>query len=282
MTQHLPPLLHADQAIGLFDSGIGGLTLLKALMHHLPQESCIYFGDTARFPYGDKSSEQVRQYACENAQFLWQQRIKALIVACNTSCALALDSLKATLPLPIIDIIAPAAQYACKATRSGHIAIMGTAATIHSGAYQRALLACHPTLQVTALSCPVLAPLIEEGFAHHPATFLILKHYLDPLRHTPVDTLLLGCTHYPFLDDMIRKILGRQVTVIDPAECCMTQLATTLQAHNLALPSNNSSSQKVSHRCFVSDNPAKFQATASSLLALPPGELLAVSLKPPP
>ncbi len=206
-----------DAPIGVFDSGLGGLTVVRALRTQLPGESLIYVGDTARVPYGPKSPDVVRQFALQIAEWLLTQRVKAVVVACNTATAHALDALQAELPVPVIGVIEPGARAAVAASRRGVIGVIGTAGTIASGAYARAILALAPGATVHAAACALFVPLVEEGWTNHAATRLIVDDYLSPLADASIDTLVLGCTHYPLLADLIAARMGPSVALIDSA-----------------------------------------------------------------
>lgn len=214
--------------IGVFDSGIGGLTVAAAIRAMLPDESTIYFGDTARVPYGPKSPETVRRYAREILDWLLAQRVKAIVVACNTVTAHALDDLRTRSPVPVVGVIEPGARAAVAATRHGRVGVIGTAGTVASGAYSRALHAHRGELFVVEQPCPLFVPLVEEGWFDHPATELVANEYLAPLRREAIDTLVLGCTHYPMLKPLIHRVMGEGVTLIDSAEETARELSRVL------------------------------------------------------
>ncbi|MES2180228.1 MAG: glutamate racemase [Gemmatimonadota bacterium] len=244
-----------DAPIGVFDSGLGGLTVAHAIMRHLPGESLVYFGDTARVPYGPKSPDTVRRYSSEIAAFLLEQGVKAIVVACNTATAHALPTLVQDLNVPVIGVVAPGARAAVKGTRNGHIGVIGTAGTIRSGAYTRAIHAESPDAKVTALACPLFVPLVEEGWTNHDATWSIAEEYLQPLLQDDVDTLVLGCTHYPILKRVIGDIVGRGVRLIDSAEETAADTRRMLAEYGLA-----SSRERGSYRFIASDDPQQFLA----------------------
>ncbi len=207
-----------ERPIGVFDSGIGGLTVMHALMERLPRESLVYFGDTARVPYGPKSRETVTRFSCENVELLTERGVKAVVVACNTATAQALPVLRERFDLPIVGVVGPGARAGAAATRSGRVGVIGTHGTIGSGAYETALFAVDPSLTVVSRACPLFVPLAEEGMTDHPAARLIAVEYLTPFQEDGIDTLILGCTHYPLLKPVIGEILGEGVTLIDSAE----------------------------------------------------------------
>ncbi len=223
----------ASAPIGVFDSGIGGLTVVRELMRQLPNESIIYFGDTARLPYGPKSPETVIRYSREITSFLRDQGVKIVVVACNTATAHALPTLHDEYDLPIIGVIEPGSRAAARATRSGSVGVIGTQGTINSRAYERAIAAELPSARITARACPLFVPLVEEGWLQTEATSLIAHEYLAPFADGNVDTLVLGCTHYPLLKRAIGEVVGRQVRLIDSAEETAAETVATLSDRNL-------------------------------------------------
>jgi glutamate racemase len=218
----------ASQPIGVFDSGIGGLTVVHALRQTLPAEDIFYLGDTARLPYGGKNRATIERYSLEIAGLLLSERAKIIVVACNTASALALPRLQETLRIPVIGVIAPGARAAVKTTRSGRIGVIGTRATTNSGVYEQTIQALLPEATVVSQPCPLLVPLIEEGMFRGPIAEEILHLYLDPLLVEGVDTLVLGCTHYPLLAPLIAEIAGEGVTLVDSAKNCATAVAQLL------------------------------------------------------
>jgi glutamate racemase len=209
-----------SRPIGVFDSGIGGLTVVKALRDLLPNENISYLGDTARVPYGPKSPETVQRYAVELAGILLKKNAKALVVACNTVSSVALPLLNEKFPLPVVGVIEPGARAALQATRNRHIGVIGTRATIRSGAYERALRAADNGVQVSSRACPLLVPLIEEGLLNDEVTDQVIARYLKPLLSEGIDTLVLGCTHYPLLTDAITRALKDEIMIVDSAQNC--------------------------------------------------------------
>ncbi|MBI4865478.1 MAG: glutamate racemase [Candidatus Wallbacteria bacterium] len=203
--------------IGIFDSGVGGLTVLRALRRALPAEEFLYLGDTARVPYGNKSPELITRYSFENTLFLLDRNVKIVVVACNTATADALDRLQRHFSRPILGVIEPGARLAAERTRNGRIGVIGTVGTVASGAYETAIQRFRPGAEVYAQACPLLVPLVEEGWLEHSATRLIIAEYLDPLLSRGIDVLLLGCTHYPLLHELIAAHAGPNVEVIDSA-----------------------------------------------------------------
>ena len=224
---------NTELPIGIFDSGIGGLTVVRQIHRVLPREDLVYLGDTARVPYGTKSPGTVVRFACEDTQFLIQQNVKAVVVACNTVSAWALPTLERKFSVPIFGVIVPGAQAALKRTRNHRLGIIGTAATVRSQAYSRAILTRDDTARVFARACPLLVPLVEEGWTNQKVTETILRAYLSPLMRRRIDTLVLGCTHYPLLKKAIRAVAGPHVALVDSAESCAQFLTERLQSTRL-------------------------------------------------
>jgi glutamate racemase len=240
--------------VGVFDSGIGGLTVVHELIRQLPNESIVYFGDTARVPYGPKSPETVRRYSREIASFLREQGVKNIVIACNTATAHALPALREEFEMPIVGVVEPGARAAVAATTHGHIGVIGTVGTIKSGAYERAIRAIDPDLRITARACPLFVPLVEEGWTEHEAVRLIAREYLEPLIAAEIDTLVLGCTHYPLLKPLLREVLGPEVRLIDSAEETAAETARTLAAADLCAPP----AAGAAYRFVASDDPLQF------------------------
>ena len=243
-----------DAAIGVFDSGIGGLTVANEIIRQLPSESVVYFGDTARVPYGPKSPDTVRRYSQEIAEFLQSQGVKAIVIACNTATAHALTMLREKLPIPVIGVVEPGARAAVRATSTNRIGVIGTVGTIKSGAYERAIRALNPEAIITARSAPLLVPLIEEGWNDHPASRLVVEEYLEPFKAADIDTLVLGCTHYPLLKPLIADVMGEGVQLIDSAAETAAETARTLSGEGLATTDGH----EASHRFIASDDPLMF------------------------
>ena len=226
--------------IGVFDSGIGGLTVVKALRDLLPNENISYLGDTARVPYGPKSAETVQRYATELADMLMKQDAKALVVACNTVSSVALPLLTEKFPVPVIGVIEPGARAALEVSRNRHIGVIGTRATIRSGAYEKALRAADGNVRVMSRACPLLVPLIEEGLLDDEVTDQMILRYLEPLLKDEIDTLVLGCTHYPLLTGAMARVLKRQIMIVDSAYNCARAVQELLDQQSLrAAPLNN-------------------------------------------
>lgn len=256
-------IFHNDnRPIGVFDSGIGGLTVVKQLMALLPEESIIYFGDTARIPYGTKSVEVVKRFALEDSFFLLEKEVKMIVVACNTVSAIAIHFLREILPVPVIGVMQPGATTARKCTRNGKIGVIGTTATIRSNAYYKELLGQNKELQIISQPCPLFVPLIEEGWIEDEATALIARRYLQPLIDNQVDTLILGCTHYPLLRNLIQRTMGEEVRLIDSGVEAARQVRELLKGEN----SISASAAPLEHRFFLSDLPYKFQEIGERFL----------------
>jgi glutamate racemase len=248
--------------LGVFDSGIGGLTVAHALFERLPHESVIYFGDTARVPYGPKSPETVRRYSAEILAYLLHRGVKAVVVACNTSTAHALESLRERSPVPVLGVIEPGARAALAATRGGAIGVIGTAGTIASGAYERAIRTLQPDARVVSRACPLFVPLVEEGWFDHPATELVAREYLRPLEMAGVDVLVLGCTHYPLLKPLLGRVMGSSVRLIDSAEETAAAVQGELAARGLLADD----SHPPTHRFVVSDDEPHFRTVGARFL----------------
>jgi glutamate racemase len=240
--------------VGVFDSGIGGLTVAQEVIRQLPHESVIYFGDTARVPYGPKSPDTVRRYSREIAAFLGDQGVKSIVIACNTATAHALSALREEIDMPVIGVVEPGARAAVRATARGHIGVIGPVGTIKSGAYERAIRALNPDVLITARACPLFVPLVEEGWTDHDATRLIAREYLAPMIEAEVDTLVLGCTHYPLLKPLLAEVLGPGVILIDSAEETAAETARTLASNRLAAAPD----AEPSYRFIASDDPLQF------------------------
>ena len=258
-----------QRPIGVFDSGIGGLTVVSALRRLLPNESIFYLGDTARVPYGGKSAATVQRYSREIAAILLEENAKTVVVACNTASALALPNLQETLSVTVTGVINPGARAALGQTRTGHIGVIGTRATIHSGAYERALRALNPDVRVTARSCPLLVPLIEEGWLESPVTDEIIGQYLAPLLQDGIDTLVLGCTHYPLLRHAIARVAGDKITLVDSAENCAQAVRDLLIDKKLGAAESDRGSLRVA----LTDPPDAFLRVAREALQLDVGEV---------
>ena len=245
--------MSTESAIGIFDSGVGGLTVLHALLRVLPHEHLVYLGDTGRYPYGTKSAETVTRYSIDNADFLLARDVKMLVVACNSASSVALDALRARYDLPIVGVIEPGARAAIARTHTGRVGVIGTEATIASGAYTRALRALRPSVEIYTRPCPLLVPLAEEGWVDGPIARGVVETYLASLGKSGIDALVLGCTHYPLLRPLIAEVMGEGVTLVDSAEETAREVATRLAEDGLARRNGPGSTS-----FFVTDVPDRF------------------------
>ncbi len=248
--------------IGVFDSGIGGLTVVRALMERLPHENIIYFGDTARVPYGSKSPQVVREYAAEDTQYLMRHDVKMIVVACNTVSSVALEIVQKHSRVPIIGVIMPGARAAVESTKKKRVGVIGTVGTIASDAYTHAIRHLDPSVTVFSQSCPLFVPLAEEGWVTHKATELIASEYLFPLKLQKIDTVVLGCTHYPILRAVIAGVLGEAVTLIDSGNAVAEEVERVLREEDMKNPSR----EKANVQFFVSDIPHKFTEVGERFL----------------
>lgn len=260
--------MHASEPalrpIGVFDSGIGGLTVVRALRDLLPQENIFYIGDTARLPYGGKSKSTIERYSIEISGLLLAENAKMIVVACNTSSSLAVAKLQEILKVPVVGVIAPGARAAVKETRIGHVGVIGTRSTILSEAYERAIKALNPAVRVTSQACPLLVPLVEEAWLMDKVTREVLHRYLDPVIRAGIDTLVLGCTHYPLLAPLIQEVAGSAVKLVDSAKNCAVAVKQTLVECELKNTSDGSGKLNVA----LTDSSNSFLTTARQALRL--------------
>ena len=250
------------EAVGVFDSGVGGLTVAKEIMAQLPEEKIIYFGDTARVPYGSKSKETVTKYTEQIIRFLLTHEVKALVVACNTMSALSLDTVENNISIPIIGVVKPGAKAASEVTRNRRIGVIATESTINSKLYNRLLTSIDPDIEVIGKACPLFCPLVEEGMIDDPVTEEIARRYLFGLMQQDIDTLILGCTHYPLLKETIAKIVGEGVTLVNPAYETARGLRELLVENDIL----SDLTEKPAHEFYVSDSVDKFARFAARLL----------------
>lgn len=254
-----------DMPIGVFDSGMGGLTVVREIMRQIPNEKIVYFGDTARVPYGSKSKETITRFSRQIVRFLESMDVKAIVVACNTASAYALDDLEKEIDIPIIGVVKPGAKVAAEATRNGRIGVIGTAGTVGSGVYTTYIRQLKPEVEVIGKACPLFVPLVEEGLWQDPVTDEIAMRYLMELIDTDIDTLILGCTHYPLIRSTIGRIMGDHVTLVNPAYETARELKELLMARGLfnpvppALGTNK-------YQFFVSDGAEQFIHFANSII----------------
>jgi glutamate racemase len=251
-----------NRAIGVFDSGIGGLTVVRAIMERLPFENIIYFGDTARVPYGIKSVETINRYALQITEFLIKKDVKLLIVACNTMAAVAYQAIRDLSPVPVLEVIEASAKSAAQETRNKSIGVIGTPATINSNAYARAIHLLDKEARIFSQACPLFVPLVEEGWFDHQATRLVAEDYLKPVIAEQIDTLVLGCTHYPLLKPMLQEIVGQDVKLIDSAEAIAEITADLITKEKMG----NSSRKLPDYLFCVTDVPYRFQTIGERFL----------------
>jgi len=258
-----------NNPIGIFDSGIGGLTVAREIVKLLPNESIIYIGDTARVPYGPRSKAVIAKFAKELANFLLKRHVKYLVVACNTISATCLDEIKAISPVPVLGVVEPTIERAVKTTKIGRIGIIGTVGTINSGTYDKKIHEINPKIEVDSASCPLFVPFAEEGLDTHKATKLIAKDYLRDLKKRRIDTLILACTHYPLLKSVIQEAMGIKVTLVDSAKPTAEKLKKSLEENNLL------SDKKTKYEFYVTDAPERVLRVANRFF----GRILNGSLK---
>ena len=251
--------------VGVFDSGVGGLTVAREIMRQIPEERIVYFGDTARVPYGNKSKDTILRYSRQIIRFLRTREVKAIVIACNTASAYALDTVAAESDIPIIGVINAGARTAVQATRNGKIGVIGTEGTIGSGIYTRVMKQQKPDIQVTGKPCPLFVPLVEEGLLHDSVTDEIASRYLSVLKGKYIDTLVLGCTHYPLLRSTLRRLMGEDVVLVNPAYETAIELKQLLEERGLERDGAEPL-QGEKYQFFVSDLAEKFTSFATSIL----------------
>lgn len=252
-----------NNPVGVFDSGVGGLTVVKEFTRHMPQEDIIYFGDTARVPYGTKSAATIQRFSIENVLFLLKFDVKLIIVACNTSSAIGLPYLSKYFHIPIIGVIKPGAKAAVRSTRNGRVGVIGTNATITSGAYEAEIKSLDPGIKTYGKSCPLFVPLVEEGWTRGEIINIVARKYLSSLRGRKIDTLILGCTHYPLLRTEIQKVMGRAVKLVDSAEETAKEADNLLEECGLKSAGGKKRGRL---KFYVSDMPEKFRIIAKRFL----------------
>ena len=263
--------------IGVFDSGVGGLTVAREIMRHLPNENIVYFGDTARVPYGSKSRDNIIRYSRQIVNFLKTQGVKAIVIACNTASALALDVVQMENDIPIIGVIEPGARAALGVTQSKKIGVIGTEATIRSQMYDKIIQGFDTQATVIGKACPLFVPLVEEGFAKHHVTEEVIDYYLASLMETDIDSLILGCTHYPLLRSRIREYVGDKITLVNPAYETAMDLKKLLQEANMDNP--DAADEYASYKFYVSDAADKFKQFANSILPYDIGTIQQINIE---
>lgn len=251
-----------NRPIGVFDSGIGGLTVLKEIIEQLPGEDIVYFGDTARIPYGSRSKETVVKYALESFEFLMTKNIKAIVIACNTATALAIDEARKKFSLPIIGVVEPGSLAAAAATKNKRIGVIGTEATIKSQAYDKRIREILPDAEIIGIACPLFVPIVEEGWENSDVADIVVEKYLAELKEHKIDSLVLGCTHYPVLRYTIGKLFGPEVNLVNPAYETAKSTKRILKEKNLL----NEKTHGGSYKYYVSDNPDKFKRVGGNLI----------------
>lgn len=253
-----------DAPVGVFDSGVGGLTVAREIMRNLPSEKIVYFGDTARVPYGSKSRETVIRYSRQIIRFLQEQQVKAIVVACNTASAFALDAVRDEFDIPIIGVIESGARVAAEETKNKRVGVIGTVGTVGSGIHAEFLRKLDPEITVFGKACPLFVPLVEEGWLHDPVTVEVASRYLKELQEKEIDTLILGCTHYPLLRSTIREIMGENVRLVNPAYETALELGKLLEEKGIS--SSGTEQEDFPYRFYVSDLADKFKDFANSIL----------------
>lgn len=253
-----------EAPIGVFDSGVGGLTVAREIMRNLPAEKIVYFGDTARVPYGSKSKDTILRYARQIIHFLQTQEVKAIVIACNTASALALEEVKRETDIPVLGVIKPGARVAAKTTKNKKVGVIATEATVGSHLYRDFIASVDDKITVIEKACPLLCPLVEEGWLKDDITKEVIRRYIEPLLKEQVDSLILGCTHYPLLRSTFRKIVGEEVNLVNPAYETALELKRLLEEKNLA--GSGKDAKEFPYRFFVSDLAEKFTKFANSIL----------------
>jgi len=256
---------NSEAPIGIFDSGVGGLTVFRALERRLPNESLIYLGDTGRVPYGTRSVETVRRYALEDAAFILSKDVKTIVIACNTASALASNYLRERISIPVMGVIRAGARRAIESTRSGYVGVIATEATVASGAYERAMLAMREGLEIISRACPLFVPLAEEGWINHPVTRQVAEEYLAELKASHIDTMVLGCTHYPILRPIIDQVMGDHISYVDSGEAVADEVARLLEEKSLLRKGDSPRTAEF----YVTDSAARFRRVAELFLGRP-------------
>lgn len=251
--------------IGVFDSGVGGLTVAREIMRQIPQERVVYFGDTARVPYGSKSKDTIIKYARQIIRFLQTKEVKAIVVACNTASAYALEEISQEIEIPMIGVVKPGAKVAADTTNNGNVGVIGTEATINSQIYSKFLKSHNPKVKVIGKACPLFVPLVEEGLLKDSVTDEIAARYLKDLKRSEIDTLIMGCTHYPLLRSTIRKIMGEDVALVNPAYETAVELKMMLEKENIENKEDDNQPEE-RYQFYVSDTAEKFRNFANSIL----------------
>lgn len=258
-------IMDKNAPIGVFDSGVGGLTVAREIMRQIPNERIVYFGDTARVPYGSKSKDNIIKFSRQIIRFLQTENVKAIVIACNTASALALDEMQYEFDLPILGVVKPGAKVAVETTVNKRIGLIGTEANIRSGVYTRYIKSLDDEAKVFEKACPLFVPLVEEGWLHDDITLQVASRYLEELKEKDIDTLIMGCTHYPLIRSTIRKVMGDKVNLVNPAYETAIELKNLLERDNLANKCDVDSPSSM-YRFYVSDAEEKFKLFANSIL----------------
>lgn len=258
-------IMDKNAPIGVFDSGVGGLTVAREIMRQIPNERIVYFGDTARVPYGSKSKDNIIKFSRQIIRFLQTENVKAIVIACNTASALALDEMQQEFDLPILGVVKPGAKVAVETTANKRIGLIGTEANIRSGVYTRYIKSLDDEEKVFEKACPLFVPLVEEGWLHDDITLQVASRYLEELKEKDIDTLIMGCTHYPLIRSTIRKVMGDKVNLVNPAYETAIELKNLLERDNLANKCDVDSPSSM-YRFYVSDAEEKFKLFANSIL----------------
>ena len=250
--------------VGVFDSGVGGLTVVREIIRQLPSENIVYFGDTARVPYGSKSKNTIIRFSEQIIRFLKTKQVKAIVIACNTASALALDTVREEFDVPIMGVVIPGARAAVEATIHQKVGVVGTDATVRSGMYTKVIREMNPQIQVVEKACPLFVPLVEEGFKEHVVTQEIIEYYLEPMRTTDIDAMILGCTHYPLLRSKIRAYMGEKIQIVNPAYETAMDLKQLLR--DLDLENDSPERSGSQYQFYVSDAAEKFRQFANTVM----------------
>lgn len=267
--------MEKEKPIGVFDSGIGGLTVVRRMISSLPNEDIVYFGDTARVPYGSKSNSTIIEYSMQNAKFLVNKGVKAIVIACNTSSSVAIPYIREKFDIPIIGVIEPGAAYAIRQSKTGRIGVIGTRGTVGNHAYAQTISALKPEVKVFEKACPLFVPLVEEGWLKHKATYAIAEEYLKEFMDYDIDTLVLGCTHYPLLADVIQEIMGDKVKLVDSGIAAAEVVREEIERIGFLTNKNSLGNQRV----FITDVSPKFKEVAELCLGIEIKEINKVDLE---
>lgn len=250
--------------IGVFDSGVGGLTVVREIIRQLPDENIVYFGDTARVPYGSKSKNTIIRFSEQIIRFLKTKQVKAIVIACNTASALALDAVRDEFDVPILGVVIPGARAAVVATTNGKVGVVGTEATVQSGMYTKVIQEMNPEIEVIEKACPLFVPLVEEGFKEHHVTQEVIDYYLDSMKKTDIDAMILGCTHYPLLRSKIRAYMGEKIQIVNPAYETAMDLRKLLIEKDMGNDGTATAASR--YEFFVSDAAEKFRKFANTVM----------------